>query len=143
MKSIQKMGGSYKHLSIFLATMMLLALFMSVAPVLAFPDTSGPIHNGPIPGPNSLCRDTCSGTLGPIAIGSPITEDRFIRVMQIVNHRLIFILVHQQRTVQYYMTYQMCTPMADCGNTGCAASGSPYEKVLSITKTQTIPWHNV
>jgi hypothetical protein len=140
MKSIQKMGGSYKHLSIFFATMMLLALFMSVAPVLAV--SKGPTHtNGPI---HTLCRETCGRTVGPIAISDTIyTEDRFIRVMQTVNHHSIFGVVHQQRTVQYYETYQVCTPMAKCGNTGCAASGSPYKKPISITKKQITSWHGV
>lgn len=140
MKSIQKRRVLGKRLSVLLITMALLALYVSVAPVMAAPMGTG--ITGVLNGVAPRCNEKCGPTLGPMPLNGPVTEDQWVKVKQVNHQKTIKGLVHQQRTCQYYQYYRVCTPMAPCGHTGCAASGSPTKKPVRVTKTCTM-WHNV
>ena len=143
MKSIQKRRVLGKRLSVLLITMALLALYVSVAPVMAAHKGTGitGVLNGVAPSA-PRCNEKCGPTLGPVPLNGPVPEYRWVTVKQVINHKTIKVLVNQKRTCQYYQYYRVCTPMAPCGHTGCAASGSTTKKPVRVTKTCTI-WHNV
>ena len=128
MKSIQKMGGPYKHLSIFLAMMVLGALFLGVAPVMAsygYGYGHGNVNGN---GHTVICKDVCDSTLYSYEIGwSQDFKTQSVRVGR-TTKKIVF-----TRDCTTYLTYKDCTQMGSCGNTGCAAVGT-YEQPVRTTK---------
>jgi hypothetical protein len=119
--------------------MMMLALFVSVAPVMAAYRHGGSGgHDGD--GGNGddgtvVCRDSCGPTLIRNIDGT--TEDAY----RILRHGRIRVEVHLQRTCLFTESYKVCTNMVPCGNTGCGASGT-YEKPIKELK-RCSQWHVV
>ena len=153
MKSIQTRGGSYKHLSIFLAMMVLGALFLSVAPVMAG-YSGNQNHNS---GGNGNCNSGGHGNCVPPVVCPAVscskqlvtditytTQYKTTNVKKKVCGHTINVKVTMARDCKITTTSQNCWNNALCGNTGCAAvPGSDFTNTYSIKTTCNNRWYLV
>ena len=145
--SLKQLGGKHNHLSILLAVVLLLCLFVSVVPVIDAAVCSDKCGNSytksstttqyqkvqvcsqvRICAPVTTCKQvtTCIYVIGKrVCTTNTVCTTKTVCATQRVCTNVLM-----KRDCTTTTTYKDCTRMIPCGRTGCAASGT-YTNMIS------------
>lgn len=148
MMGLRQWGGKHKHLSMLLAMMLMLGLFVSIAPVVGVTcrDTCGSSHVITTQSTQYKTVTICSNVkvCVPTTTCKPVSTCKIIKGKRVCTTQTVCTTKSACKTQRICSSVRLksecttkttvkdCTNMVKCGNTGCAAAGT-YQMISQRT----------